>query len=329
MNPIRILAAATAIELCGCSFFLAVLGLGGAFNGWLDLINVAAPLFLALALAGLWMTRVWLGRGRLRTLCVGLALAAAGFDLFLMAPDLFHPTAAAAKPGKVYRIVTINVARENNSPFTAAKDIAGRGADAVLIQDAEGTIQRAGAVLRRDYAYSTACPETGVQIWLKTPILDQGCGLQLSRNEDQENWGRAFVWLRTLGPDGRPITLACAHIGRPYQPGRQAAERQALDAALAKLPKNEMILAGDFNTPPWTFAMRRQDRMFTPLRRLTRFWWSWPARINLLHGIWSLPFLPIDHVYVGAQWRSAQPLLRVRVAGSDHFGTEAGLQIAR
>jgi len=328
MSPFRIILAATAIEGCFAIAVLAGVGLGGAWNGWLDVVNCGAPLFFCLALACALAARMILDRGLMRTACVIAALFAALFEGYLLAPDL-DAMMKAAQPyrGAPYRIVTANVLDENVGPFHAARDIVARGANAVFLQETNGTATRARSVLAHDYAYSTSCPDSGVQIWVKTAILAQGCGLSLPQDA-RPGWGHDFIWIKVIGPDGAPMILATAHLGRPYPPARQSLERQALIAALARLNRQALILTGDFNTVPWSFAMRRQDRYFKPLRRRTLFRPTWPAQINMLLRPWNLPFLPIDHIYTGPQWGAAR-LTRFRVAGSDHFATQADLMLAR
>ena len=77
------------------------------------------------------------------------------------------------------------------------------------------------------------------------------------------------------------------------------------------LDSSSLLLGGDFNSTPWSFARRRDDRAFG-LQRLTRGMFSWPAWAG------ALTAFPIDHVYAGADWR----LLDVRRGpnlGSDHY----------
>jgi endonuclease/exonuclease/phosphatase (EEP) superfamily protein YafD len=316
------------MEFCAALAVLSGLGVAGAWNGWLDVLNCAAPLLLIVALGSVWAARVALDRGAVRTACITAALLSALFNLYLLAPDLLAlVTRGGAKAGVPYRIVTANMYDENVGPFHATIDVLWRGADAVLLQETDGTAARARGVLAHDYAYVTHCPGAGVQIWIKTPILAQGCGLTMPPDA-RPNWGRDFVWLTTLGPDRQPITLATTHLGRPYPPARQIMEREALGKALARLPGKALIVAGDFNTTPWTFAMRRQDRDLRPLRRQTLFWPTWPAQINMLLRPWNMPFMPIDHIYTGSRWATTR-LTRVRVAGSDHFATQADLVVAR
>jgi vancomycin resistance protein VanJ len=325
MKLVRTILEATAIEACVAVFLLAALGFSGAWNGWLDLLNCGALLFLIAALASAAFGRMILPAGMTRRVCVWLALAAFAFYAALIGPDLVGvATQFKAVGAPAYHLVSANVFENNGSPAEAIADIRNRAADAVLMQETDGTAAAAGRLLDQTYRYSTHCVNASVRIWVKTPILNQGCGLGLPG----QTLDQAFVWLRISGPDGRPITLATVHLARPYPPGKQAIERAKLAQALARLPKDELILTGDFNTPAWSFAMKDQDRLLRPLRRRTLLWLSWPARLNYLDKPFSWPVLPIDHIYTGSAWTGIT-LKRFRTPGSDHFGTEAYVALHR
>ena len=326
MNPLRILAAATAIELCFMAGGLSALCLAGASSGWLDLINTAAPLILPIGLLGAGMALAWL-EGRLKPACIVVALLAAAVPLIMLAPDAVHSLAPRpAASGPTYKVVMANVFRDNASPFGAAHILAGSGADALLLQE-EDSLSKAHDVIAAAYPFSMACPGGGVGIWLKTPILDHGCSLPMPAGAPSD-WGQEFVWVRTMGPGSRVVTLASVHLGRPYPPGRQAMERLALARAMGRLPKQgAVVLGGDFNTVPWTFAMRAQDRALQPLRRRTWLWPTWPGRINLLNRPWPWPILPIDHLYTSAAWAPVRQQ-RLTVKGSDHVATRFELGMA-
>ena len=326
MTPLRILAAATAIELCFAVAAAAVVGLWGAMGGWSDMVNCAAPLLLVLAITGAVSPRLMLKAGLFRTCCVSLALVAALFNVVLVAPDLVSlATASRPTQGLAYRVVTANLYHDNYIPAHAAAAIIARRADAVMVQETDGPVMEAIGLLQKAYPYSTNCPEANVQILVKTKVLAQGCGLYVPA-AGWKTWGKSFAWLRTAGPDGRPITLAVVHFGRPYPLQQQAMERRALSEALRHFtPQDETILAGDFNTAPYTFAMFAQDRVLAPLHRLTFWQPTFPAL--LLHQRWDFPLLPIDHMYAGARWRAAA-VTGFRVNGSDHRGLQADLRLA-
>lgn len=290
-------------------------------NGWLDLFNAFAPLFMTIGFLGAALAAAAWPRGRFRTACL---VAGAGAGLYGAA--LILPDAAArlvgpgGRGGAAYRVVVANVFRDNRSPVRALAPILARRADAVIVEEANGAIAAADPMLAAAYPYSSACPGDGVRIWLKTPILAQGCGLQMPQ-QTYMTWGQDFAWVRTLAPDGRPIVLAGVHFGRPYPPRRQNAERQALAQAVARMDAPRVLLAGDMNLTPWSFGMRRVDRLLGPLIRRTSWLPTYPALIGTTRKPWPIPFLPIDHVYAGADWLGTS-LASVPIPGSDHLGLE-------
>src|SRR5436305_1908468 len=86
MRALAVLAAATAIELCILPAVVTAVGLAGAWNGWLDLVNVAAPVTLAVAGIGAVAARAALPAGRTRSACQVAALLAATANLVLFGP---------------------------------------------------------------------------------------------------------------------------------------------------------------------------------------------------------------------------------------------------
>ena len=132
-----------------------------------------------------------------------------------------------------------------------------------------------------------------------------------------------MVWVQVTAPDGRPVNLVTAHFNWPFPPGMQAIQRQILQDNIKRLP-GDVVLAGDFNTTPWSFAMRGQDAMLAPLVRRTHGLFSWPARINPIRRSWPAPLMPIDHLYCGPNW-TANRVSSFRMPGSDHFAIEAVL----
>jgi endonuclease/exonuclease/phosphatase (EEP) superfamily protein YafD len=83
-----------------------------------------------------------------------------------------------------------------------------------------------------------------------------------------------------------------------------------------------MILSGDFNSTPWSFALRRLDGGLAPLTRRTHAFFSWPANVARMRKAFPLPLMPIDHVYAGPDWRTAG-LRRLPRSASDHYAVMA------
>jgi endonuclease/exonuclease/phosphatase (EEP) superfamily protein YafD len=317
MSVSRRLAAAAPTAISVAAVALSAAGLAGMRSGWLDVINNFAPMILAMALVGGGLACRSLHSGATRAATLALALMAALYGLALIVPEVIRWSPAPPVSGMQFRVLSANVWFGNPSPDLAVSDILARNADAVLLQEANGAIRSEIPRLQSQYPYASACAGSGVLILVRTPIVASGCGLG-----PRAKTALDLVWVRTSAPDGQPVTLATTHLSWPLSPGAQKAEREGLAVRLGELPSDDMILAGDFNTTPWSFAMRRQDKSFRPMTRRTIAWFSWPARLDALRWPWPLPILPIDHIYAGPGW--GQPhLTRLRMPGSDHFATEA------
>ncbi|HZC16089.1 MAG TPA: endonuclease/exonuclease/phosphatase family protein [Caulobacteraceae bacterium] len=318
MNPIRILAAASAMELAAATATLSALGLAGSGNGWLDVINSFAPVILATALVAAGLA-FWTLDGATRLVTIGLAMIAVAYGLALTQPEFAGLLAPHATGGPEYQVLSANVWRDNPWPDRAVAEILKRDADAVLLQESDGSIQGELARLKAQYPYASVCAGAGVQIFVKFPIVAHGCGMDPGSAPPIK-----LVWIQTLAPGGRRVTLASTHFSWPFPPGPQELERANLAERLRQLPERELILGGDFNTTPWSFAGRRMDKLLAPLRRRTIALFSWPARLDPLRQPWSAPVMPIDHIYTGADWGVVH-IIQLRLPGSDHFATEAVL----
>jgi endonuclease/exonuclease/phosphatase (EEP) superfamily protein YafD len=320
---LRLLAAFSATALSLAAAGLALAGLGGWRSAWLDVINCFAPMILAMALIGAALAWWSMAPGVGRSTALALAFVAAAYGLALTGPEVWARwTLARPASGETFRVMTANVWYDNPSPDLAVADILRRDPDAVLMQEADGTMAAALPALKARYPHASLCPGSGVIILVKQPITEQGCkpGVRTSG-------GLNLVWVQTRTAGGTPLTLATTHFAWPFPPPLQAIQRRALAEALGALPQWSLVLTGDFNTTPWSFAMRRQDAGLKPLRRLTRARFSWPARIDRLGLPWPVPVLPIDHVYVGSDW-SLMSLNSVRITGSDHVAVEVTLRRA-
>jgi endonuclease/exonuclease/phosphatase (EEP) superfamily protein YafD len=307
------IAAASSLELSFAAAAASIAGLVGARSGWLDLINCFAPFTLAAALAGGALAFVALERGR--TQLVTLAVACVGITAALVpvAPELASWRPAGRSEGLPFRVLSANVWINNPSPNEAVSTILAQDADAVMLQEASAAVFIPSERLRALYPYSSNCPALDVRIWVKTPILAQTCGLGPGLV------GR-LVSVTIATGDGRTLTLAATHLSHPYPPAVQATERAALATRMRSLGAGDVILAGDFNATPWSYALKRLDGALAPLSRRTIAWFSWPARLDDADLVWPIPLLPIDQLYASPNWAVAA-MTRLRIPGSDHFGT--------
>ena len=145
--------------------------------------------------------------------------------------------------------------------------------------------------------------------------------------------GSPLVWVNaTYASASGPLEIVVTHFTWPTQ-AMQAAQSLAMRKVLDHLPKDRLILGGDFNSTPWSFARaffpgagrdrapglvgvsRRQQRRWRRDRAVA----SWPADAPGLGGLSSpWPILPIDHIYAGPSWATTSVRRGPRL-GSDHY----------
>ncbi|MBV8593019.1 MAG: endonuclease/exonuclease/phosphatase family protein, partial [Caulobacteraceae bacterium] len=106
--------------------------------------------------------------------------------------------------------------------------------------------------------------------------------------------------------------------------GTQQTQMALLADDLAPFDRRSLILAGDFNSTPWSAALRRLDRALG-LERRTRAMFTFPVQPYSRYALWSpLPFLPLDHVFAGEDWKTVRVTVG-RNVGSDHLPVVAVL----
>jgi len=302
---LRFLAWLIALGALG----LGLGSLGGVESTRLDLLTHMTPAtFLAAALSlALWAMA---GRkGRALPIIGALALFIPGA---LMAPEVYQairPRPSIPANAERLTVLQFNLWSSNPDPQKAAAFILAMDPDVVLLQEAQEDAVPVITALSERYPYTVSCYwgyACDARVMLKRPFTAKSRENPGPAGTEATNIGQV-AWVRTTTPGGYPFTIASMHLGWPPPLGNQAFERDRFLRELKTLPKEGLILAGDYNSTPWSFAMRRQDRAFM-LERRTRAVFSWPA---------TFPVAPIDHLYAAAQWRTVSVRRGPRL-GSDH-----------
>lgn len=306
MKPLRRAGAIAGVGLAAGAGFASALGLVGAVWGWADALNNGAPLWLVAGWIGAGLVVLAVEKGRVRTaalICAAVAVVCNGAAL---AYEMVRTKPEAPPPGNLV-VLTFN--RWWHSP-DLPKQVAmirASGADVVALQEVDGFEQTARAGLSDLYPYQQFChPDCDTAILSKRPLTGSG-------QEAQSRWpgGLGFAWVRTTAPDGKPVTVATLHTYWPIPPWIQRGQRAHLAELIQALPRDELIVVGDFNLTPWSWAMRRMDPTLAPLTRRTHGLITFPT--NQL-----IPFLALDQVYAAPAWKTVE-IKRMPDTASDHF----------
>lgn len=305
---VRLIAAlAFALACAGCLGALA--GHGGRFSDELDIAAHFAPVQLWFALAGAGLMLLT-PASRLRTATKWLAAAGAPLALMLLAPEMMRaqPSAAAASGAQV-TLIQFNICGRCNRDLMATLDwLYAQNADVIVLEEVQPHVR---AELERRGGYRLTS-EAGRQTLILSRRPPLSSGLPPIPGGQTLSAARA-----TLPGPGGPFTVVGAHYAWPVPAGLQQDQGRRLAAVLAAYPKARLILAGDFNSTPWSFTRQREDAAFG-LERRTRLLFSWPTVATSRQIAAPVPLLPIDHVYAGSGWRTVSVERGPRL-GSDHY----------
>ena len=305
---------------------LALGSIAGLFGGTpgrlglgLDFVNHLAPLLLALAVVAAIAGGALLKDRAPRRLVIGCSLVCIVAELGLIIPEAASAFGPRPSGPASLRVMTYNLWELNADPQESARAILSSGADVVTMPEARGRSEVVLSLIARSYPYRANCLSNrwcSLAIASKRPFLLSRFhqGSWLGAHPDR----LALVWGITSDRSGRLFTVAVTHLAHPGPDGIQLGQIDRLAKLLQKCRFPGLVLAGDFNLTPWSYALKRQDRSFAPLVRRTRFIPSWPDRWPGLALRAPFPFLPIDHVYTATEWRAVSVRRGAR-GGSDHY----------
>ena len=319
VGPVRALAFLLAF---GAATF-ALAALGGVVSRWLDVLTHFAPFSLAAGLIAVGL-RLATGLDGARP-TVTLGLAAVGFAAALMGPELLAMVRPAGPPAgaQTLKLLQFNLWEHNLAPDETAAWIAAQDADVVVLEEANDRAARIPVLLKAHYPFQTSCappqPCSTTILTKVRPTAASGLSAPPAR--------LSGAWV-TLGEGDAAFTVVGVHYTWPLPPGPQQHQTARLAGVLDQFDHHSLIVAGDMNSTPWSFALRRQDARFR-LERRTRALFTWPAApFTDLRLKSPLPFLAIDQVYAGEDWRTVSVKAGPR-QGSDHLPVTVVLRRAR
>jgi endonuclease/exonuclease/phosphatase (EEP) superfamily protein YafD len=173
-------------------------------------------------------------------------------------------------------------------------------------------------LLRDRYPYGVRCQggkRANLGLYSKLPFT-----AQMSEGECPENaQGRqrtAHIIVSFELSTGASFSLMTTHMDWPYPIERQREEFEDA-AAAANAIEGPLLVVGDFNSTPWSYAMKSFEAE-TGLRRETRNLLTYPELFTVPGGLARLePFLPLDHVF--QRGMNVSELHLGAETGSDHL----------
>ena len=279
--------------LIGLGAGLAAFGIGLGYAGALHPVGDSVAAFrwelalILLALSGL-LAKLGARRGAALGICV--ALVAALPILWQMRPQ------AGGGPISLYQK---NVWIGNPDWEALLADIRDADPDLIAVEEVHRRHDPLIAALLATHPHRVAC-RGGVQILSRLPMIEGS-----ARCAPESVLPAAIMQVEA---PGGPLWVVSIHLHWPW-PYAQADHAAAIADVLAGLDA-PVVMAGDFNMPPWGHSVRRLARA-ADARRL--------GPLRPTHALRGFPArLVLDHVYVPEGWAGSVP--RRPLIGSDHYG---------
>ena len=314
--------ARTALAIAGLCSAIAVIGLLGSFSDVADSVNQLSMLWCPIGLlASAFLIRTARKAALASFVMLGL------YASVMLLPELFTKAALHREMGGTgdIKLIQFNLFKNNRDPQAAVDWLLAQDADIITISEGSNKARQILRGLEPAYPYQFSCRAT---YFCSTLILSKRAPIEVEYlgTGDQEN-AKGLSAVKATFEDGSvPFSVISVHLMRPWPFNDQGSAITALRKAVRRSEQDRLIVAGDFNTPPHSYAMERLDRALG-LRRITREMPTWPALLPRRHS-WPLPLLGLDHVYAGRAWRVAS-LRTGPSSGSDHRPVIATLALAR
>ena len=213
-------------------------------------------------------------------------------------PFAFLPAPAAEGDGSQFTIVSANVLSDNRDPrpFLSIPQVA--SSDVVVLQEMRPIWQNAlvESGLWRFESSRDLRANTDMKVFSRFPITSE----KVISGTSSDTGGRHPLRLELLIGD-RQVVLYAVHAQTPRKPSMWR-ERAAYFRDLTQALKQEdgdsvVIIAGDWNTPPWSPLF--QDFLAeTGYRTTESGWWPAPTRFSIRFGNMTALGTPIDRIVI-------------------------------
>ncbi len=242
-------------------------------------------------------------------LCAGLAGGAIAALLLHSALTLSPAPSVAATRAGALRVIALNTWHQQHDVAAMTRYLQAANADVVVLSELSSEKQAMLDMLRATYPHQISC----AQHWPCSMALLSRFPISHASAERHDLDIPPLVRARIVAPqtDAPEITVIGTHIHRPSRnPWRHLRQLDAL-ARIVRGVAGPVIVAGDFNSGPWSHGFQTFLRRSGLTRHalLTPTWPAWPIR---------LPQVALDHVLVSGDLEVSRGGTGPTV-GSDHL----------
>lgn len=287
---------------------IAIAGVLGFLYPALDLFNHIQPVLFFGLLALLVASPIFVRFVSVRALVMTIAATGLVASAITYIPEFvsgYQPNNASAASTPVYRLMTFNVFGRNEEPESVVTNIATVDPDIVALQEYSPEVRRIiHPLLAQTYPHFQYCAggqRAFVGLYAKLPFqpLDEDACSSSIMSTDRT----ARIIVRFDVDNAPDFSLATTHNDWPAPVTRQAEQFATLGNALSTV-EPPLILVGDFNSTPWSYALR-----------------SFVTEAGLVRHTRNLPTFPKLWYYL-RDWRPTPALLPI-----DHVMTRGGIAI--
>ena len=291
-----------------------IAGALGRFSPDLDLLANArghlAGLFVFALLA------LWLDHRPVLVLTMGAFLTLAAHALLAQQNEgpLFGTARAASlnQPGD-WTILSLNTWHAHADAAALADYLIDTNADVLVLTEFGPNKIAQLHRLEKTYPYRQDCAadwNCSIAVLSRHPFTSAG--------STPQGAGPATAWV-TFGAGNQAMTVMGVQVIQPLRSSAMHARQLADLAVTAKQFKGRILVAGDFNSTPWSSAFSRFGEV-SGLTHMGRFLPTFPS------GQSGLPQLAIDHMFASPAVRFADVWIGPDV-GSDHRPLLAEIQL--
>lgn len=251
----------------------------------------------------LLLTQAW------RLSCIALAVAILGLAGLYPAITIWDNNSTQIVDGKnIIKVMQVNLYFKNQSLNKVIDLIRKEQPDFIALQEVPYRTKQILAPLKEKYPYQIFCPFSGVGdvvVLSRRPLITEAQKQCAKRH--------GLVWLRAQ-INGQEVSFASIHLYWPY-PYKQWQQIRKLEPYLKQIP-HPVIIAGDFNAAPWSYAVRHIGiTSNTKVVGGLRMTWQQPITIS---GFRFVARLPIDHILASQEF-VVQNISKGPDIASDHF----------